>query len=255
MLFFSSPAARHVHPEDPLGLGGEVRDQRHLHRGGARAEAQRRPGAEQLEDGLHVGHEQIPKLNRLHFGCGKVESVGCGSNQRYHFGVSAPPILVYFSGNWDVHWGYGILTHGQLIFLGGSIWKVSYPRNGLRFWMSKYLSKAGWVFFVGSCGLHLASAWADTSVEGFGGLHGDKTVGTTRNGAPFCGSKVEFKPMKRGCYKADTSVEWGCISVGTRVHSPLQGRVLSIWGRGLYQESLGGRGNTSGTGSMCVAAR
>ena len=35
-------------------------------------------------------------------------------NQWYHFGVGAPPILVYFSGVWDVHWGYGILTHGQL---------------------------------------------------------------------------------------------------------------------------------------------
>ena len=33
--------------------------------------------------------------------------------QWYHFGVGAPPILVYFSGDWDVHWGYGILTHGM----------------------------------------------------------------------------------------------------------------------------------------------
>ena len=37
-----------------------------------------------------------------------------GQNQWYHFGVGAPPILVYFSGDWDVHWGYGILTHGQI---------------------------------------------------------------------------------------------------------------------------------------------
>ena len=28
-----------------------------------------------------------------------------GQNQRYHFGVGAPPSLVYFSGDWDVHWG------------------------------------------------------------------------------------------------------------------------------------------------------
>ena len=28
-----------------------------------------------------------------------------------HFGVGA----VYFGGDWDVHWGYGILTHGQLV--------------------------------------------------------------------------------------------------------------------------------------------
>ena len=32
----------------------------------------------------------------------------------YHFGVGAPPILVDFSGNWDVHWGYGLLTHGHI---------------------------------------------------------------------------------------------------------------------------------------------
>ena len=37
-----------------------------------------------------------------------------GQNQWYHFGVGAPPILVYFSGDWDVHWGYGRLTHGHL---------------------------------------------------------------------------------------------------------------------------------------------
>ena len=37
-----------------------------------------------------------------------------GQNQWYHFGVGAPPILVYFSGDWDVHWGYDSdLTHGQ----------------------------------------------------------------------------------------------------------------------------------------------
>ena len=30
------------------------------------------------------------------------------------FGVGAPPILVHLSVDWDVHWGYGILTHGHL---------------------------------------------------------------------------------------------------------------------------------------------
>ena len=25
-----------------------------------------------------------------------------------HFGVGAPPILVFFSGDWDVHWGYDL---------------------------------------------------------------------------------------------------------------------------------------------------
>ena len=23
-------------------------------------------------------------------------------------------MLVYFSGHWDVHWGYGVLTHGHI---------------------------------------------------------------------------------------------------------------------------------------------
>ena len=32
--------------------------------------------------------------------------------------VGAPPILVYFSGDWGVHWGYGILTHGHVAFGG-----------------------------------------------------------------------------------------------------------------------------------------
>ena len=40
-------------------------------------------------------------------------AVGCGQNQWYHFGVGAPPILVYFSWDWDVHWGHGLLTHGH----------------------------------------------------------------------------------------------------------------------------------------------
>ena len=37
-----------------------------------------------------------------------------GQNQWYHFGAGAPPILVYFSEDWDVYWGYGLLTHGHI---------------------------------------------------------------------------------------------------------------------------------------------
>ena len=41
-----------------------------------------------------------------------------GQNQWYHFGVGAPPSLVHFSGDWDVHWGYFFfLTHGH-VFVG-----------------------------------------------------------------------------------------------------------------------------------------
>ena len=35
-------------------------------------------------------------------------------NRWYHLGIGAPPILVHFSGDWDVHSGYGVLTHGQI---------------------------------------------------------------------------------------------------------------------------------------------
>ena len=31
-----------------------------------------------------------------------------GQNQWYHFVVGAPPILVYFSEDWDIHWGHDL---------------------------------------------------------------------------------------------------------------------------------------------------
>ena len=47
-----------------------------------------------------------------------------GQHQWCHFGVGAPPILVYFSGDWDVHTGYGLLTHCHLgLSLFGVPWK------------------------------------------------------------------------------------------------------------------------------------
>ena len=44
-------------------------------------------------------------------------------NQWYHFGIGAPPILVFFSGDWDVHWGYLVLTHDleSPVFFGTQI--------------------------------------------------------------------------------------------------------------------------------------
>ena len=46
-----------------------------------------------------------------------VNTHGCGSKpMESHFGVGAPPILVYFSGDWDVHWEItGLLTHGHMV--------------------------------------------------------------------------------------------------------------------------------------------
>ena len=39
---------------------------------------------------------------------GLQSQMAVGQNQWYHSGVGAPPILVYFSGDWDVHWGYDL---------------------------------------------------------------------------------------------------------------------------------------------------
>ena len=46
------------------------------------------------------------------------DNMAVGQNQWYHFGVGAPPILVHFSWDWDVYWGYGILTHGHILRVG-----------------------------------------------------------------------------------------------------------------------------------------
>ena len=35
----------------------------------------------------------------------KARYMTVGQHQWYHFGVGAPPMLVYFTGDWDVHWG------------------------------------------------------------------------------------------------------------------------------------------------------
>ena len=45
-----------------------------------------------------------------------------GQNQWHHFGVGVPPILepiLVGIGMFNVHWGYGSLTHGQM---GGFPW-------------------------------------------------------------------------------------------------------------------------------------
>ena len=40
---------------------------------------------------------------------------GCRSKlMGSHLGIGAPPILVHLSGDWDVHKGYGIVTHGYM---------------------------------------------------------------------------------------------------------------------------------------------
>ena len=51
--------------------------------------------------------------------------ISVGQNQWYHFAVGARPILVYFSGVWDVYWVYGILIHGQRLV---SFWLSCKPK-------------------------------------------------------------------------------------------------------------------------------
>ena len=48
----------------------------------------------------------------------------------YHFGIGAP-ILVYFSGDWDVHWGYGVLTHGRMTHMTPTNANGSSPQKKL----------------------------------------------------------------------------------------------------------------------------
>ena len=45
-------------------------------------------------------------------------------------------MLVYFSGDWDVHWGYGLLTHGQIgadtlpiLYIGGPLRVPGFDRD------------------------------------------------------------------------------------------------------------------------------
>ena len=56
--------------------------------------------------GKRLSFVTAPPLMALH--------LSVGQNQWYHLEVGAPPILVQFSGDWDVHWGYGLLTHGHI---------------------------------------------------------------------------------------------------------------------------------------------
>ena len=72
--------------------------------------------AADLDGGCFVPSELVLKtLVFAHLHSGALPGYGCGSKLR----VGAPPILVYFSGDWDVHGGYGILSHGPM-----AIWKT-----------------------------------------------------------------------------------------------------------------------------------
>ena len=60
------------------------------------------------------GIREVLMVAKLEFACSagsrqlERRHLAVGENQRCHFGIGAPPILVYFSGDWDVHWGYDL---------------------------------------------------------------------------------------------------------------------------------------------------
>ena len=70
-------------------------------------------------DGLPQRYHRAPQHGDVLCLC--KYQVAVGQSQWYHFGVGAPPILEpIFSGDWDVHWRYGILTYGQVVFCGAT---------------------------------------------------------------------------------------------------------------------------------------
>ena len=75
--------------------------------------------------------------------CAKRDShMGVGQNQWYHFGVGAPYILVYLSGDWDVYCGYRILTHSHIVifvFATGAR-PTSVPRERVLFFCFSFFS-------------------------------------------------------------------------------------------------------------------
>ena len=83
-------------------------------------------------NGLHGTPEWFCKTRRnKRYGC------GCQNPDGIPFWAGAPPILVYCSWDWDVHWGCGILTHGHMVITvsqhsGVSAFKPCVSRFGWR---------------------------------------------------------------------------------------------------------------------------
>ena len=59
--------------------------------------------------------------------CGCRLHLAVGQTMGSHCGVSAPPILIYFSGDWDVHWGYD-LDFDPWPYIGGHAHLVLHDR-------------------------------------------------------------------------------------------------------------------------------
>ena len=102
-LFFGPSRALHAAEPNVGGLANLVADEVHHRKLGPRH-------VDVVEEGPLTNSGKKPSRDQK----------AVGQNQWYHFGVGAPPILVCFSGDWDVHWGYGLLTHGQKTTLRSS---------------------------------------------------------------------------------------------------------------------------------------
>ena len=63
------------------------------------------------------GHGRICPLTSI---SSDSKDMAVGQHQWYHFGVGefTTHFRTYFCGNWDVHWGYGGLTHGHIFGQG-----------------------------------------------------------------------------------------------------------------------------------------
>ena len=60
-----------------------------------------------------------------------LKHMALGQNQWYNFGAGAPPMLVYFGGDWDAHRGYGTLTHGHIEEYVIGTWLAKMPYANL----------------------------------------------------------------------------------------------------------------------------
>ena len=71
--------------------------------------------------------DPLPLSQKSSLSASRVQKVGGWDP----FGVGAPPILVYFSGDWDVHWGYDLDFDPRLVG-GGILSKFSPAKVDLR---------------------------------------------------------------------------------------------------------------------------
>ena len=63
----------------------------------------------------------------------------CGSKLMVPFWGRCTTHIVYFSGDWDVHWGYGILTNGHMCVVS-VLMSSGYPRlvGSLDCWLGSF---------------------------------------------------------------------------------------------------------------------